>query len=196
MAGSGLPKTACPHAGGPLGNDRSGLQSPGPFHGTPDDRFPFDFPSGPAHALRQFDLTQVASHLLRRAHFRAEALFAQAFPDEDLTPRQKALLITVYQNPGATQNRVAELIALDRNSFAEMIARMTAKGYVRRTRSTEDGRAYALEITDEGAALLARVLPRDAEVEAQVLAPIPQELRPVFLQCLRLMAGLEPPAAS
>ena len=62
-------------------------------------------------ALQAFDLTQVASHLLRRAHFRAEALFAQAFPDEDLTPRQKALLITVYQNPGATQNRIAELIA-------------------------------------------------------------------------------------
>ncbi|AUZ18913.1 MarR family transcriptional regulator [Achromobacter xylosoxidans] len=146
-------------------------------------------------ALREFDLTQVASHLLRRAHFRAEALFAQAFPDEDLTPRQKALLITVCQNPGATQNRIAELIALDRNSFAEMIARMTAKGYVRRTRSAEDGRAYALEISDEGMALLARVLPRDAEVEAQVLAPIPEELRPVFLRCLRLMAGLESPAA-
>ncbi|MCH4590621.1 MarR family transcriptional regulator, partial [Achromobacter xylosoxidans] len=41
----------------------------------------------------------------------------------------------------------AELIALDRNSFAEMIARMTAKGYVRRMRSAEDGRAYALEIS-------------------------------------------------
>jgi hypothetical protein len=39
------------------------------------------------------------------------------------------------------------------------------------------------------------VLPRDAEVEAQVLAPIPEELRPVFLRCLRLMAGLESPAA-
>ncbi|MEN4921069.1 MarR family transcriptional regulator [Achromobacter spanius] len=146
-----------------------------------------------ARALQEFDLTQVASHLLRRAHFRAEALFAQAFPDEDLTPRQKALLVTVYQNPGATQNRIAELIALDRNSFAEMIARMSKKGYVRRTRSAEDARAYALEITEEGLALLARVLLRDAEVEARVLEPIPAELRPLFLQCLRLMAGLETP---
>lgn len=144
-------------------------------------------------ALNEFDLTRVASHLLRRAHFRAEGLFAQAFPDEDLTPRQKALLITVHQNPGATQNRIAELIALDRNSFAEMIARMTKKGYVRRTRSAEDGRAYALDITDEGLALLARILPADAAVEAQVLAPIPEALRPVFLKCLRLMAGLESP---
>ncbi|MGE8679049.1 MAG: MarR family winged helix-turn-helix transcriptional regulator [Achromobacter marplatensis] len=148
--------------------------------------------AAPPRDLQAFDLTKVASHLLRRAHFRAEALFTQAFPDEDLTPRQKALLITVYQNPGATQNRIAELIALDRNSFAEMMARMTAKGYVRRTRSTEDGRAYALEITDEGVALLARILPQDADVEAAVLAPIPPELRPVFLKCLRLMVGLEP----
>ena len=93
-------------------------------------------------------------------------MFAQAFPDEDLTPRQKALLITVHQHPGATQSRIAELIALDRNSFAEMIARMTAKG-VRRTRSAEDARAYALEITEAGLDLLMRVLPRDAQVEAQ-----------------------------
>lgn len=148
------------------------------------------------NALNEFDLTRVASHLLRRAHFRAEGLFAQAFPDEDLTPRQKALLITVYQNPGATQNRIAELIALDRNSFAEMIARMTRKGYVRRTRSAEDGRAYALEITEEGIALLARILPEDAAVEAQVLAPIPEKLRPVFLECLRLMAGFPPDDAA
>lgn len=144
-----------------------------------------------SRALRDFDLTQVASHLLRRAHFRAEALFAQAFPDEDLTPRQKALLITVHQHPGATQSRIAELIALDRNSFAEMIARMTAKGYVRRTRSAEDARAYALEITEAGLDLLMRVLPRDAQVEAQVLAPLPEELRPVFLRCLRMMVGVE-----
>ncbi len=141
-------------------------------------------------ALRNFDLTQVASHLLRRAHFRAEALFTQAFPDEDLTPRQKALLITVFQHPGATQSQIAELIALDRNSFAEMIARMLKKGYVKRTRSVDDARAYALEITDVGLALLARVLPLDEQVEASVLAPIPPEMRPIFLKCLRLMAGL------
>ena len=47
---------------------------------------------------------------------------------------------------------------------------MTAKGYVRRTRSAEDARAYALEITEAGLDLLMRVLPRDAQVEAQVLA--------------------------
>lgn len=144
-----------------------------------------------AAMLRNFDLTQVASHLLRRAHFRAEALFTQAFPEEDLTPRQKALLITVFQHPGATQSQIAELIALDRNSLAEMIARMLKKGYVKRTRSREDARAYALEITDEGMGLLARVLPQDAHVEASVLAPIPEEMRPIFLKCLRLMAGLE-----
>src|SRR6478609_3141551 len=90
-------------------------------------------PASP-RALKSFDLTQVASHLLRRAHFRAAALFVLAFPDEVLTPRQIAVMITFYQNPGATQNRIAEFIALDIDLFAEMMARMTAKGYVRLTR--------------------------------------------------------------
>ena len=33
-----------------------------------------------SRALRDFDLTQVASHLLRRAHFRAERCSRRPFP--------------------------------------------------------------------------------------------------------------------
>src|SRR5690554_1758269 len=50
--------------------------------------------------LDSFDLTDVVSHLLRRAHFLAEDLFAREFANEGLTPRQKAVLITLYQEPG------------------------------------------------------------------------------------------------
>lgn len=141
--------------------------------------------------LDAFVLTDIVSHLLRRAHFRAEAIFAEEFGETGLTPRQKALLVSVYQHPGQNQNMLAERIAIDRNSFAEMVNRMVARGLVRRERSEADGRAYELHITTAGLALIEEVMTRDAEVEARIIEPIPEELRPVFLKCLKTMVGLE-----
>ena len=142
-------------------------------------------------ALNRFVLTEIVSHLLRRAHFRAEEIFIEELGSSGLTPGQKALLITAYQNPGANQNLLAEKIAIDRNSFAEMLARMVARGYVRRERSSADGRAYKITITDKGVKLLEEVLPRDAVVENRIMEPLPPELRPLFVKCLKMMVGLE-----
>ncbi len=141
--------------------------------------------------LDAFVLTDIVSHLLRRAHFRAEAIFADQFGETGLTPRQKALLVSVYQHPGENQNTLAERIAIDRNSFAEMVNRIVARGLVRRERSEADARAYELHITEEGLRLIEQVMARDAEVEALIIAPIPEELRPVFIKCLKTMVGLE-----
>jgi DNA-binding MarR family transcriptional regulator len=147
-------------------------------------------PAGQAALVREFELTDVVSHLLRRAHFRAEALFAQAFPDEDLTPRQKALLIIACKYPGATQNQLADHIALDRNSLADLVNRLLRKGYLRRQPSPDDGRANAVYITAAGVELLERVLPRDKEVEQAIIGALPEEYRPLFIKCLKMMAGV------
>lgn len=141
--------------------------------------------------LDAFVLTDIVSHLLRRAHFRAEGIFAKEFGETGLTPRQKALLVSVYQHPGQNQNMLAERIAIDRNSFAEMVNRMVARSLVRRERSESDARSYELHITTAGLALVDEVMARDAEVEARIIEPIPEELRPVFLKCLKTMVGLE-----
>ena len=142
-------------------------------------------------SLERFVLTDIVSHLLRRAHFRAEEIFNQELGSSGLTPRQKALLITAYQNPGANQNELAEKIAIDRNSFAEMLARLVARGYVRRGRSRDDGRAYEINITAKGIGAAEDVLPGDALVEKRIMEPLPEELRPLFVKCLKIMVGLE-----
>jgi DNA-binding MarR family transcriptional regulator len=138
-----------------------------------------------------FVLTDVVSHLLRRAHFRAESLFDAELGGWDLTPRQKALLVTAHQHPGETQSQLAERVALDRASFAEMLRRMTARGLLRRAAAHDDRRAYAIFITPKGEALLKAVLPIDRIIEERVIAPLPPEYRPLFIKCLKLMAGVD-----
>ncbi len=150
--------------------------------------------SAPVRALLDgFRLEDVGSHLLRRAHFLAEDLFSQEFASESITPRQKAALIAVYQHPGLSQNALADRLFMDRNTVAEMVRRLAANGLVRRVPDPDDQRAYGLFLAPPGAALLERVMPRDGHVEHQVLARLPEEYRPLFLKCLRLIVEPQVP---
>jgi DNA-binding MarR family transcriptional regulator len=137
--------------------------------------------------LDHFHLDEVASHLLRRAHFAAEELFAREFADESLTPRQKAALVIVYQQPGLNQNALADRLFMDRNTVAEMVKRLVSGGLLRRASAKADHRAYQLFLAPGGADVLNRIMPRDAGVEARVLERLPEEYRPLFVKCLRML---------
>jgi DNA-binding MarR family transcriptional regulator len=139
--------------------------------------------------LDQFRLEDVASHLLRRAHFAAEELFSREFDGDSLTPRQKAALVIVYQSPGLNQNALADRLFMDRNTVAEMVKRLAAGGLLHRSSAAADQRAYELFLAPAGAQLLNRVMPRDALVEARVLERLPEEYRALFVKCLRLLAA-------
>jgi DNA-binding MarR family transcriptional regulator len=141
--------------------------------------------------LDEFDLTVSVPHLLRRAHSRGDDLFAEVMCSGDLTPRQMALLIASYQNPGATVVELGSAIAVDRSTVAEMISRLIENGLLRRERSDRDRRAWSIYIESVGVEVLRAVLPRHELLMEAVLAPLPLEYRPMFVKCLRLMAGLE-----
>lgn len=142
--------------------------------------------------LDQFDLQNVCSHLLRRAHFVAEERFAQVFAGEQITPRQKAALIIVYQRPGLNQNALADELAMDRNTVAEMVKRLITTQLLRRSRAENDKRAYQLYLTADGARLLDRVILQDHKLEHELLETLPAEYRPLFIKCLRLLINQQP----
>ncbi|MCY1297505.1 hypothetical protein D9M70_469480 [compost metagenome] len=140
--------------------------------------------------LDGFELDQVTSHLLRRAHFMAEELFHSEFAEESLTPRQKAALIITAKHPGLKQNELAERLFMDRNTVADMVKRLCFAGLLLRKNAEEDQRAYQLFPTAEGVQMLNRVLERDAALEHRLLERLPAEYRPLFMKCLKLL--LEP----
>lgn len=137
--------------------------------------------------LDEFRLEEIASHLLRRAHFHAEEMFAHEFADEAITPRQKAALISVYQHPGQNQKTLAERLFMDHNTVADMVSRLVASGLLDRKTAKDDKRAYQLFLTPASLQMLDRVMPRDLEVERRLLEKLPEEYRSLFLKCLRLI---------
>jgi DNA-binding MarR family transcriptional regulator len=142
-------------------------------------------------SAREFDLYTNVNHLLRRAHQRAEAIFAETMEGLDITPRQATLLYVVLHNPGASLSDVVQLGGMDRGTTSEMVPRMVRRGLLVESRAADDGRAKALTITDEGAELISAVIERTADVREAVLSTLPPEYHALFIKMLSLMIGLE-----
>jgi DNA-binding MarR family transcriptional regulator len=143
-----------------------------------------------AEALTAFNLMDAPGHLLRRNHQRSYELFKDMV-GADVTRQQIALLIALAQAPGASQKDLVAQTGFDKSTLKEMLGRMVDKGWVERERDPEDFRAWTMHVTPAGRALRAERIDRVRAVQVEILAPLPEELRPIFLRCLRILLGID-----
>jgi DNA-binding MarR family transcriptional regulator len=148
----------------------------------------------PAEAtVENFDLHNAPGHLLRRCHSRARAVFDDVIGRQTgLSKQQMALLLAIAHFPAATHAQLSEETGFDRNTLADTLNRLITKGFALRQRSQVDGRAYDIQLTPAGAAFLEPLIPLAMAVQARIIEPLPEELRPVFIKCLRILAGVDP----
>ena len=114
-----------------------------------------------------FRLLHHLPHLLRRAHFEADAVFVQMH-GKAVTSRQMALLAAVGRQPGLSQSQVAQEIGLDLNTCSDLVARTVGKGLLVRQRSAVDARSFCLQLTNEGSLVAAEGMDRAAEYQKAV----------------------------
>ena len=88
-------------------------------------------------------------HLLHRAAQRADALL-EAELKGGLTARQAAVLAIIADNPGVNQTRIVDATGIDRSTTADLMKRLSDRGYVKRTRDRVDARAYRVQLTPKG----------------------------------------------
>ena len=136
-----------------------------------------------------FALLTAPGHLLRRNHQRSYDIFARLV-GSDVTRQQIALLFALSHKAGVSQNDLVAQTGFDKSTAKEMIGRMIAKGWVERTRAPDDGRAWAMSITPAGQQLLDQRMPAVRAAQIEIMAPLPRELRPVFLHCLQTLIGV------
>jgi len=123
-------------------------------------------------------------HLLHRAGQCAAEIFQNEIGDDDLTPRQYAILLTVSINEGVSQTQLVELTGIDRSTLADVVRRMLKKGLLQRRRTRDDARAYAVKVTDEGAKVLKARDPLARKVDERILSGLPASQRERFIQDL------------
>ena len=143
--------------------------------------------------VQQFALYDAPGHLLRRCHQRSEELFTEALGPDGPTRQQVALLVTASQHPDLSQAELVELTGIDKNTLAQMIKRLTARGLLVQRRGQHDARTNAISATPAAVKLLEQVMPKVNRVQEQILEPLPKELRPVFQMCLRMLIHVGEP---
>lgn len=127
------------------------------------------------------------THLLHRANQVAADRFAQEIGDTGLTPRQLAVLVAVADNDGISQTGIVAVTGIDRSTLTEIMRRLVKRGQLARRRTKDDARAYNVTLTAEGRRVIASVSPVLAQVEAELLAPLPVKRRADLVAALGVL---------
>lgn len=132
-------------------------------------------------------------HLIRRAHQLAVSTFHETH-GRQVTPVQYAILRALQDAPGIDQVTLADKVALDTSTTADIATRLEAKGWI--VRELLPRRQRALRLTPEGEAMLADMLPRVVPMYRQLLEALEPAERIEFLRLLRKFVHLNRPSGN
>lgn len=104
-------------------------------------------------------------HLLEKSMYTYRDFAQQHFAREfgDFTLDQLLVMKMVYDNPGFTQQQVAESVFLDRVAITRIIRTLVIKGLIFRTNHQKDSRQSELILSPSAEELIEAVLPRAIE---------------------------------
>ncbi|MEZ5637220.1 MAG: MarR family transcriptional regulator [Burkholderiaceae bacterium] len=142
----------------------------------------------PASTDAPIPLQSEPGHLIRRAHQLAVSLFRDAHGSQ-VTPVQYAILCALHDNPGIDQVTLAERVALDTSTTADIATRLDAKGWI--ARALLPRRQRSLSLTPDGEAVLAAMRPRVAPMYHQLLAPLEPSEQQELLRLLRKLVQID-----
>jgi len=138
----------------------------------------------------EFELYGAPGHLIRRLQQIAVALFMAETRRFDITPVQYAALFSIRAKPGLDQTALANVIAIDRSTIANVVERLEAKKLITRKAGASDRRTKRLYVTAAGRKLLAGVIPAVQSAQGMILAPLKPGERGAFMSMLRRMVDL------
>jgi len=144
------------------------------------------------------DLLEKPGHLIRRAHQISVAIFETEAAPYAITAPQHVVMTALFKHPGVDQVTLAGLVALDKVTTGNIVARLASRGLVRREQSPVDGRARALFLSEQGTELLVQMQQVVRRAQKTLLARLSRDERKTFIGLLRQMIGAEgeaPPLA-
>lgn len=138
-------------------------------------------------AKEGYILDEQVGYLLRLASQRHAAIW-QARTLDGLTAQQFSALKRIGEEGEVSQNRLGRLAAMDVATIKGVADRLRQKGLIAARPDPGDKRRMLISLSETGAALLARMTERGAEISAETLAPLSDEERETLLSLLKKMA--------
>lgn len=126
-------------------------------------------------------------NLIRRAQQLHLSTWARV-ADPDITSTQYSILAVLDRLGEASQRELGDEVDLDRSTIADLVRRMETSKLIARQRAAGDGRRNVVTLTAVGAAEHARLAPRVAEVQRELVGHLaPEETAALFRALWRML---------
>lgn len=99
---------------------------------------------------------------------------------------EAVVLIIIDSNPGQRQSKFGKELNIASANMAPLVNKLHDRGLIRRERL--DGRSYALHTSEDGKALVEKVMMAMEAFETKLVEKIPKELQKPFLEALQHLA--------
>jgi DNA-binding MarR family transcriptional regulator len=136
-------------------------------------------------------LSERPGFLIRRMHQIHLALFAEECAAFEITPVQYSIMTVAGGRPDLDQVSLAQEVGVDRATMANVVARLEAKGLVRRRHAAADKRVKLVSLTPRGARQLEKMRPAVARAHERTVAALPAAERAVFLGLLKRLVDAQ-----
>ena len=121
-------------------------------------------------------MATISDSVLRAAQ-KVNKLLTNGGKQHGLTPRQVEVLIMLSEEPGLSQAEMMDRCSMDRSTMSSVMKLMERKGLVTRVRSKEDSRAFVIELTSIGKALVKQAKKLRDQVEGAIEGVMGQPLK-------------------
>jgi DNA-binding MarR family transcriptional regulator len=148
----------------------------------------------PEDIARTLKLDKGLGFLARVLDTRVHMLYEQLTNQNDITPRQFGVLLTLHQQGTLTLTELAGHIRVDRSTLGEMVNRMAERSLVSKRSNGNDRRSTTVQLAPAGKAVLLKIVTGAAQLQTALLAPLPAEDRAHFMRCMKLVTEPGPTA--
>jgi DNA-binding MarR family transcriptional regulator len=138
---------------------------------------------------RNSQLDQSTLHLLHRVRQYAGELFQSQMAGLNLTASQYVVLVAAAHKDGSSQQDITERTGIDRSTVSQVVQTMIRKDLLKRQRTREDARAYAITLTAYGRNILDASEPIVGRIDQALVAALPAARTSAFLDSLRTIVG-------
>jgi DNA-binding MarR family transcriptional regulator len=138
-------------------------------------------------AAETYRLDGQVGFLLRRAHQRHTAIFAELMP-QGLTPTQFAVLVKLEELGPCSQNHLGRLTAMDVATVKGVVDRVRARRLVTAKADPNDRRRTLLDLTDQGRDVVAKARAAGVAINERTLEPLTARERASLLRLLEKLS--------
>lgn len=133
----------------------------------------------------ELGLENQVGHLLRRVFHKARGRMQKKISSTGLSPMQTAAMTSLRLKGPTSQNKLGRRIGMEPGNVHGLVDRLLKKGMITSEPVDEGPGFHILDLTEEGRAIVDKVIPLGHEASKETLAPLSPKEQEKFLEFLK-----------